>query len=88
VPSSTTGGTLTLDIGNQFLVRVSTDNQTWRTVLEETRPIRDLSNRAQHPLDLNELRGDSRTLYVRIEDSQKDDGWGGWLARLRLELQR
>ena len=35
LPADVTGGTLTLDIGNQFLVEVSSDNQTWRTVLEE-----------------------------------------------------
>jgi hypothetical protein len=87
LPSRVTGGRLTLDIGNQFLVRVSPDGQSWRTVLEETQPVRDLSNRRERPLDLNELRGQGRTLFVRVEDSQKDDGWGGWLARLKLELQ-
>ena len=29
IPSDVTGGTLTLDIGNQYLVEVSPDNQTW-----------------------------------------------------------
>jgi predicted alpha-1,2-mannosidase len=87
LPSGIAGGALTLDIGNQFLVRVSPDGTTWRTVLEETQPVRDLSNRTERPLDLNELRGEGRTLYVRIEDSQKQDGWGGWLARLRLAMQ-
>jgi hypothetical protein len=87
LPSGITGGALTLDIGNQFLVRVSPDGETWRTVLEETQPVRDLSNRRERPLDLNELRDESRTLYLRVEDSQKQDGWGGRLARLRLEMQ-
>jgi hypothetical protein len=81
------GGTLTLDIGNQFLVRVSVDGESWNTVLEETRNVRDLSNRGERPLDLNELRGDSSTLYVWIGDSQTQDGWGAWLARLRLEME-
>ena len=88
-PADVTGGTLTLDIANQFLVRASTDNATWTTVLEETRPIRDVAlNRAERTLDLNALRGDGRTLYVRLQDSQPDDGWGAWLARLQLDLQR
>ena len=88
LPSDVTGGSLTLDIGNQFLVQVSTDNQNWRTVAEETNNVRDLSNRAERSFDLNDLRGDGRTLYLRIADSQPPDGWGAWLARVRLGLQR
>jgi predicted alpha-1,2-mannosidase len=87
LPNAVTGGTLTLDIGNQFLVKVSTDGASWHTVLEETQNIRDLSNRQERPLDLNELRGDGRDLYVWIGDSQTQDGWGAWLARLRLEME-
>jgi hypothetical protein len=43
-----------------------------------------------HTFDLNELRGgsSSRTLYLRFDDSQPADGWGAWLAHVRLELQR
>jgi predicted alpha-1,2-mannosidase len=88
LPSDVTGGSLTLDIGNQFLVQVSTDNQNWRTILEETGNIRDLSNRGERTFDLNDLREGGRTVYVRIADSQPADGWGAWLARVRLTLQR
>jgi hypothetical protein len=89
LPAGVTGGTLTLDIGNQFLVQVSPDNQTWRTVLEESLTgDTGLRNRAERNLDLNELRGGSQTLYVRIADAYPPDGWGGWLARLRLEMVR
>jgi hypothetical protein len=88
LPSDVTGGTLSLDIVNQFLVQVSADGQNWRTVLEETRPIRDFSNRAWRPLDLDELRGQSRVVFVRVADSQPQDGWGGLLGRLRLEIER
>ena len=89
LPTGVTGGTLTLDIGNQFLVQVSPDNQSWRTVLEAslTGDV-GLRNRAERSLDLNDLRGESRTLYVRIADAYTTDGWGGWLARLSLEMQR
>jgi hypothetical protein len=73
---------------NQFLIQASTDGQSWQTVLEETRNIRDGSNRGERSLDLNELRGDSDVLFIRLADSQPADGWGGWLARLRLEMQR
>ena len=55
-------------------------------MLEETQNIRDLSNRQERALDLNELRGDGRDLYVWIGDSQTQDGWGAWLARLKLEM--
>ena len=88
LPSDVQGGTLTLDIGNQFLVEASTDNATWKTVLEETAAERSLGNRAERTLDLNALRDGGRTLYVRLGDSQPADGWGGWLARVKLDLQR
>jgi hypothetical protein len=88
LPADVTGGTFTLDIGNQFLVEASTDNETWTTVLREDRPIQDRSNQAERTLDLNALRGSSQTLYLRLGDSQPADGWGGWLGRLELDLQR
>jgi predicted alpha-1,2-mannosidase len=82
-----TGGTLRLDLQAEFLVQVSSDAQTWRTVLEETRRITDGSNRGWRELDVSDLAEPGETLYLRIADSFPDDGWGGWLARLRLELQ-
>lgn len=88
VPSDVTGGSLMLDIGNQFHVQVSADNQTWRTVVVESNDVRDLSNRAERTFDLNELRGDGRTFYLRINDSQPANGWGAWLARVGVTLQR
>jgi NPCBM-associated, NEW3 domain of alpha-galactosidase len=88
LPSDVTGGTLTLDLHNQFLIQASTDGESWQTVLEETEPVRDGSNRGERSLDLAELVGDGDVLYVRLADSQPADGWGGWLARLRLEMQR
>jgi hypothetical protein len=56
-------------------------------VLEETRRITDGSNRGWQELDVNDLVDPGETLYVRIADSFPEDGWGGWLARLRLELE-
>jgi hypothetical protein len=47
-----------------------------------------LRNRAWRSLDLNELRGASRILYLRVADSHPPDGWGGWLARVRLQMER
>jgi hypothetical protein len=88
LPSDVRGGTLTLDIGNQFLVDVSTDGENWRTVLRESENVRDLSNRSPRTLDLGELLGDGHTFYLRIGDSRPEDGWGSWLARVRLDLTR
>jgi hypothetical protein len=90
IGADVTGGTLSLDIGNEFLVQASTDGTTWTTVLREEQEIRDLSNRdenAWRELDVAALADPGETLYLRIADSFPADGWGGWLARLRLELQ-
>jgi hypothetical protein len=79
-----TGGKLTLEIGNEYLVSVSSDDQTYREVLRETNQEHDLNNLdPPHELHLNTLLGGSRTLYVRIGDSFPQDGWGGWLATSR-----
>jgi hypothetical protein len=59
-------------------------------VLREEQEIRDLSTRdenAWRELDVAALADPGETLYLRIADSFPADGWGGWLARLRLELQ-
>ena len=88
LPADVTGGTLSLWIGNQFHVEASTDGSTWRQVLHEDREIRDLSNRDWRDLDLNELRGSGRTVYPRCSDSFTSDGWGAWLGRTKLVLQR
>jgi predicted alpha-1,2-mannosidase len=86
VGEDVTGGTLSLLLRAEFLVQVSNDGATWRTVLEETRRITDGSNEGTHELDVMDLAEPGEELYVRIADSFPDDGWGGWLARLRLEL--
>ena len=88
LPAGVTGGTLTLEIGNEYLVDVSTDGQTWRTVLREDRQIHDLSNlgNPMQTLDLGDLLAGGRTLYVRVGDSKPDDGWGGWLGHLTLAM--
>ena len=88
LPEDVTGGTLTLDIANEFLVEVSTDNATWRTVLRGDRAGARPGNREERTLDLNELRAGGRTLYVRLGDAKPDEGWGGWLAHVRLVMER
>ncbi|GAB3467518.1 GH92 family glycosyl hydrolase [Actinophytocola sediminis] len=89
VPAEVVSGTVTLDIANEFLVEASTDGQTWTTVLREPNAVVFQSNRAARAIDLTELRalagGDGTELYLRIGDSRPADGWGGWLAGVRLE---
>jgi len=87
IRAGTTGGTLRLDLQAEYLVQASTDGENWATVLEETRRITDGSNRGWQELDVADLADPGETLYVRIADSFTEDGWGGWLAQLRLELQ-
>ena len=80
---------MTLDIGNQFLVAASTDGPTWTEVLRENaRDPRPAPTGRSTQLDLNALRGGGRTVYLRVQDSKPDDGWGGWVAGVRVVSQR
>jgi hypothetical protein len=88
LPSDVTGGTLTLRIGNEYVVDVSTDGQSWTTAAKETREIHDLSNlgNPNQTVDLAPLLAKGHTVYVRVGDSKPDDGWGGWLGHLTLQM--
>ena len=88
LPSDVTGGTLTLELANEYLVETSTDGSTWKEVLRQATPEHDQNNRGQHTLQLNDLRGSGHTVYVRLGDSFPTDGWGGWLARVKLVMER
>ncbi|SPL88633.1 Alpha-1,2-mannosidase [[Actinomadura] parvosata subsp. kistnae] len=89
VPAGATTGTVTLDLANQFLVEASADGRTWTTILREPNPVIFQGNRDQRAFDLARLReqsgGDGSDLYLKISDSLPQDGWGGWLAGVRLE---
>nr|WSX74495.1 GH92 family glycosyl hydrolase [Streptomyces sp. NBC_00899] len=82
-------GKVTLDIANQFQVEASTDGSHWTTVLREPDPVIFQSNRDRRALDIADLRqqagGDGSGLYLRFSDSRPEDGWGGWLAGVRVE---
>ena len=52
-------------------------------VLREERPIRDSSNRDVYEIDLSSFAGGEK-LYLRFQDSQPSDGWGGALHKLTL----
>jgi hypothetical protein len=88
MPSDVTGGTLTLELANEYLVEVSTDGTNWREVLRETTQEHDQGNRGPQTLQLNDIRAGGHTVYVRIGDSFPEDGWGGWLARVKLVMER
>jgi len=80
-PSDTTSAQVTLTIDNEFLVQVSVDNENWTTVLEETQPITDGSNKAARTIDLTPYLGaavnGAKPVYVKVSDSFPNDGWGG-----------
>jgi hypothetical protein len=89
VPSDVTGGSLELEIGNEYVVDVSNDGSSWRTVLKEPTEEHDLNNLdPPHTLDLAPLLAGTHTLYVRVGDAKPDDGWGGWLGHLKLTMTR
>ncbi|MEQ7010794.1 GxGYxYP domain-containing protein [Actinopolymorpha sp. B17G11] len=52
-------------------------------VAREDRPIRDGSNRQVYEFDLSAFAGGDK-LYLRFQDSQPSDGWGGALHELTL----
>ena len=87
VPADVTGGSLELEIGNEYVVDVSNDGQSWRTVLKEPTEEHDLDNLdPPQTLDLGPLLAGTHTLYVRVGDAKTDDGWGGWLGHLKLAM--
>jgi len=82
------GSTLSIDMAQQFLVRISTDGENWVTALREERNIRDLSNRQEYEVDLSLLGDqDSEFLFVWIGDSQPADGWGAWISDVGLTME-
>ena len=80
-PADTTSAQVTLTIDNEFLVQVSTDNTNWTTVLQETQPVTDGSNKAARTIDLTPYLGaaanGARPVYLKVSDAFPNDGWGG-----------
>jgi predicted alpha-1,2-mannosidase len=81
LPADVTGGTVTLDIGNQFLVETSADGSAFTEALREPDDVRDLSNLQERSFAFT-----GHTLYVRIGDARPENGWGGWLAGVKVSL--
>jgi predicted alpha-1,6-mannanase (GH76 family) len=80
-PADTTSAHATLTIDAEFLVQASSDNEHWTTVLEETQPVTDGSNKADRSVDLTPYLGagadGSRLVYLKVSDAFPNDGWGG-----------
>jgi hypothetical protein len=60
----------------------------WKSFVEivrEERPIRDASNRQIYELDLSAFAGSGK-LFLRMQDSQPSDGWGGAVHHVVLTV--
>jgi predicted alpha-1,2-mannosidase len=79
-------GSLTMELANQFLVQVSDDGESWQTVVEETEDVRSQENRDDYAVDLSGLSPEAEYVYVRVGDSQPDNGWGAWIARVTYSM--
>jgi predicted alpha-1,6-mannanase (GH76 family) len=80
-PADTTSAHATLTIDAEFLVQASSDNEHWTTVLQETQPVTDGSNKADRSIDLTPYLGagtdGSKPVYLKVSDAFPNDGWGG-----------
>jgi predicted alpha-1,6-mannanase (GH76 family) len=80
-PADTTSAHVTLTIDAEFLVQASTDNEHWTTVLQETQPVTDGSNKGDRTIDLTPFLGaavdGSKPVYLKVSDAFPNDGWGG-----------
>jgi predicted alpha-1,6-mannanase (GH76 family) len=80
-PADTTSAHVTLTIDAEFLVQASTDNEHWTTVLQESRPVTDGSNKADRNVDLtpylDAAADGSKPVYLKVSDAFPNDGWGG-----------
>ena len=89
IPAGVTGGKLTLEIAKEYLVSVSSDDQTYREVLPEPSEQHDLNNLdPPHELDLNTLSPAAARCTCASATASPGTAWGGWLGHLKLELTR
>ena len=89
-PADTTSAHVTLTIDAEFLVQASTDNANWTTVLQETQPVTDGSNKADRTIDLTPYLGagadGSKPVYLKVSDSFPNDGWGGRVYHVTADI--
>lgn len=74
---------LHLQLGNGFLVQVSSDAQNWTTVLESSTSDA-ASGTAWYTVDVSDFLP---LIYVRFMDNNQGDGFGSWLEWLILEYE-
>jgi glucuronoarabinoxylan endo-1,4-beta-xylanase len=88
LPPDVIGGTISVEMANQFKVSASTDGRTFTEVLREARPIHDGSNKAFYDFDVASLAKGGKRVYLRFEDPTVADGWGVQVSRVRATLTR
>jgi len=90
LPADTRSAQLTLTIDAEFLVQVSADNAHWTTVLQETQPVTDGSNKADRTIDLTPWLGTAtngaKPVYVKVSDNFPNDGWGGRVYHVKANI--
>ncbi len=55
----------------------------WTTLLHETRPIHDSSNKQVYTADLSSFAG-SQSVYLRYQDAVSSDGWGPSVSQVTI----
>jgi RHS repeat-associated protein len=88
LPSDTAHATLKVEVDNEFLVQLSSDNQTWTDVAKETNVVKNGSNRIARSFSLDSYLATSKTVYLRFGDSQPADGWGAAVTRVDVDYNR
>jgi hypothetical protein len=70
-----------IQIANQYLISISTDNRTWKTIF-------DCQQLGQAPgalsIDLTDAASSSNTVYLRFQDRYPENGWGPYLTHFWL----
>lgn len=75
-----------IEVDNQFLVEVSGDGEAWTEVLRDETGERSGGNWGAYEVDLTSYLGEDGVVFVRLGDSFPNDGWGGRLNRLTIQM--
>lgn len=86
LPDSASAGTLTLTIGNEYVVSLSKDNSNWTEELRETAIVTDISNLRKQTISLTPYltNNSTKTVYVKLTDAVTSDGWGSFLTHIAV----